>query len=271
MLMGSGYLCMVHRICPFSPNKLKHFPTLAAMTMEDPPLIPRMGIWVWAEMKSRIWAMASWSVSSPKTTPCREFLIICVQIWLMILLGSVSFIVTTSTLGGYGMWRKSSFSSPAPRATSLELPTRMTAILSELISLGLIGGSGGDPGEYWGGMTTPLCVLPPLWPPCPPGAPPGPVPGPPPLRDSQTGRSRMERRTREKDKERKGSVSRGWGWGSWDGLPGVGVGWWGEQQGETKRLSSRWEGEGWRLTSIVEKCKCRPWSEGEKNRNRQKW
>lgn len=224
--------------------------------MAEPPLIPRMGMWVWAEMKSKICAMASWSVSSPNTTPCNEFLSICAQIWLMILLGSVSFIVTSSTLGGYGIWRKSSFSSPAPSATSLELPTKMTAILSELMSLGLIGGSGAEPGEYWGGMTTPLWLVPPLWPPCPVWAPPGPVPGPPPRRDSQTGKRSADARSRERDKDSKGSVRQVWRWGEWWEDRAGGAGHWGE---DTKHLSWRWEGDKWRPTSIVEECKIRPW------------
>jgi len=158
------------------------------------------------------------------------------------------------------MWRKSSFSSPGPRATSLELPTKMTAILSELISLGLIGGSAGMAGEYWGGMTTPLWVPPPRWPSCPPGAPPGPEPGPPPLRDSQPGRRSKVKRSREKEKERKGRVSRGREYGQGeDRCGGGGGGAWGEyEEGETQHLSWRREGQRWRLTSIVEECECRP-------------
>lgn len=116
-------------------------PTLAAMIMEEPPRTPRMGMWVWAEMKSRIWAMASWSVSSPNTTPCSQCSVMRSQMLLMMLLGSVSFMVSTSTLGA--MCRKSSFSRAPASATSLELPTRTTAMLRPRRMLGRA--------MWWGG------------------------------------------------------------------------------------------------------------------------
>lgn len=43
--------------------------TLSAIIMDEPPCTPRTGSCVWTERKSRIWAMASWSVPSANTMP----------------------------------------------------------------------------------------------------------------------------------------------------------------------------------------------------------
>lgn len=43
--------------------------TLSAIIIEEPPWTPRTGSCVWTERKSRIWAMASWSVPSANTMP----------------------------------------------------------------------------------------------------------------------------------------------------------------------------------------------------------
>lgn len=46
--------------------------TLSAIIIEEPPWTPRTGSCVWTERKSRIWAMASWSVPSANTMPWRR-------------------------------------------------------------------------------------------------------------------------------------------------------------------------------------------------------
>lgn len=55
--------------CDASRAFISSLLTLSAIIIEEPPWTPRTGSCVWTDRKSRIWAMASWSVPSANTMP----------------------------------------------------------------------------------------------------------------------------------------------------------------------------------------------------------